>query len=1563
MYNKFLYQAIIVLFILGSPIFIYGQPWMENIKIESSGKTLNFFDYQKAFNAYWDPKNVGTDGYYFENGERKKAYGWKQFKRWEYKMQYKVDINSGLLPERSPQEIYDRYISSLPVESRSTVANWSNMGPSSSSGGYAGIGRLNCIAFHPSNTNTYWVGAPAGGLWITVNDGSSWTCLTDNNNVLGVSDIAVTSDYASSNTLYIATGDRDASDNYSIGVLKTTNGGSTWSGTGLSFTLSAGKMVNRLLIDPNNNQILIAATSDGVYKTINGGTSWTLLTTTSFIDMEYKPGNFNTLYGSTKLGAIWYSTNGGSSWTQAMNLSSGRRVELAVTPNQPVIVYAIVAGTNNGLYGIYKSIDSGASYTQVFSGTTTNLLGWNSNGSDTGGQGWYDLAIAASPTDANTVLVGGINTWRSTDGGTSWTIVNHWTGSGAQAVHADKHMLKYRSDGQLIECNDGGIYKSSNNGTSWTDKSNGLVISQMYKLGVSQTVTNEVITGLQDNGTKLRSGTSWSDVIGGDGMECLIDYTNVNVQYGSLYYGAIKRTLNHWQSNSSISPSGAGSGDWVTPYIIDPVNNNTLYAGYADVWKSTNQGTSWTKISTINSSDKIRSLAVAPSNVQVIYCADRTKIYKTTNGGTSWTNITGTLPVASSYITSIAVKANNPSVVWVTFSHYNGNRVYESSNGGSSWTNISTGLPQLPVYSIIQNKQITSEVQLYVGTELGIYFKKGTNSWIPYNTGLPNVQIGEIDIYYNNTNPELSKIRAATYGRGLWESYVYYENGGVSIPTDVQASDGTYIDKVVVTWNGSPGNYFRVYRNTTNNSGTSVALGSWQTAMSFNDVTATEFVTYYYWVKAASDANGSNSSAFSVHDTGWKSGISVPVNVQASDGTYGDKVLISWSGSSGNYFRVFRNTSNDSGSSTALGSWQTATTFNDLTALVNVTYYYWVKAASDANGSNSSAFSIHDTGWRAEVSVPVNVQATDGLYTDKVVVTWNGTSGNYFRVYRNTSNNSGTATALGSWQTSTTYNDVSGNTNVTYYYWVKAASDANGSNSTEFSAYDTGWRYLVTIPNNIYASDGIYGDKVYISWTGTTGNYFRVYRNTTNNSATATALGNWQTGTSYDDYSASSNITYYYWIKAASDSNGTNSSAFSASDTGWRGGVSVPLNVSASDGTYSDKVVVTWTGTSGNYFRVYRNTTNNSATATALGNWQTSTTYEDFSTTISVTYYYWVKAATDVNGSNSSAFSIYDTGWRDGVTVPLNVQASDGTYSDRIVVTWSGTSGNYFRVYRNTTNNSSTATALGSWQTSTTYSDYTSSTYVVYYYWVKAASNASGQNSSAFSTGNSGWRSGVTIPTNVQASDGTYNNKVVVTWSGSSGNYFRVYRNTSNSTSSATALGSWQTAMTFNDYSAVANVTYYYWVKAASNANGSNSSGFSTYNTGWRSGSIAPPQDETIVLSLESSEFEVYTGNENTEMNGRFRDHGENASDPEIHCYPNPVKMSGEFVVNVNFAVENVQSIKIIDLTGKSVHESDLIAGDSNKSIKLLSPDIPGLYFLILKLKDGNVLFSKFIVN
>jgi len=748
-----------------------GQPWTDSLPQDREAKAkLTLYDYQQAFDEYWAPYNV-EKGYYLINGEKQKAGGWKQFKRWEWFWESRVNPVTGEFPKVSAMEQFRKYQSENGGD-RSPSGDWTSLGPTSSGGGYAGIGRLNCVAFNPDNDNLIYAGAAAGGVWKTTDGGTNWTAIGDENDALGTTDIVVVST-AGDDILYLATGDRDHSDTYSVGVLKSTDGGTTWNTTGLSWTQSQGYLIYRLLIDPNDNSILYAATNDGVFKTSNAGDSWTQITSLIFKDMELKPSNSATIYGSTGWGEIYLSTNSGASWTQVLSDGSGRRTQLAVTADNNAIVYAIMANTSNGLHGIYKSTNSGSSFSMVFSGSTTNLLDWACDGSGSGGQGWYDLCIASDPTDADIVFTGGVNTWKSTDGGSSWSIVNHWSSScGGQAttVHADKHYLAFQNGSStLFECNDGGIYKTTNSGDSWTDLTNTMVISQMYRLGVAQTVSNDIITGLQDNGTKNYEAGTWEDVIGGDGMECAIDFTDEDTQYGSLYYGDIKRTTNHWWSYTTISNGIPGGGAWVTPYLIDPNNNNTLYVGYSDVWKSTNQGNDWTQISNWGGSN-LQSLAVAPSNSQYIYAATYSTIYQTTNGGSSWTDITSSLPVFSNNITYISVKDDDPNTVWVSLSGFNADGVYKTTNGGSSWTNISAGLPQLPVNCVIQNKLNTGEEELYAGTDVGVYVKIGSGNWTSFFDGLPNVVVNELDIYYDETTPTNSLIRAATFGRGLWES-------------------------------------------------------------------------------------------------------------------------------------------------------------------------------------------------------------------------------------------------------------------------------------------------------------------------------------------------------------------------------------------------------------------------------------------------------------------------------------------------------------------------------------------------------------------------------------------------------------------------------------------------------------------------------------------------------------------------------------------------------------------------------------------------------------------------
>ena len=746
----------------------------------------NFIEMQQQFNDYWDPKNV-VNGYYEENGVQKKAYGWKQFKRWEWYWNNRVDPTTGQFPDQRASDFYvERAKTST---GRNATGNWTAMGPSLSSGGYSGLGRLNCIAFRPGDNSVFYVGAPSGGLWKTTDGGSSWNVLTDQNAVLGVSDaIVIAGATTNSDVVYIATGDRDGGsmwslgggqwhDNNSVGVLKSVDGGSTWNTTGLSFNSSQKETVNRLLLDTDDNNTLYAATSDGFYRTTDAGVNWSNLYSTEFVDIEFNPGNDQIIYGSSRWGEIYLSTDGGVSWTLEMDnySSGGRRIDLAVSAAQPTWVYAVEVNSSGGLFGVYKSTNSGASYSLLYN--TLNLLGSDCDGVNSGGQGSYDLAIAADPNDANKVFVGGVNTWETTDGGLTWNISNMWSGtcSGAAInVHADKHFFAYQNGTSTVfECNDGGIYKSSNHGSTWTHLSNGLEISQLYRLAVAQTTNNDVIAGLQDCGTKsMRSGT-WTDVIGGDGMDCMIDYTNEYIQYGEYQNGGLYRTTDKWTSSFTNITSGlTGTANWVMPIAIDPNVNTTIYAGRQDVFKSTDQGSNWTQISSW-SGNSLTELAVAPSNSNYIYATTQSILYRTTDGGTNWSDITGTLPTGSALITYMAIKDDDPNTVWVSMGQYDANGVYKTTDGGATWTNISSGLPTIPVMCVVQNIQNTTQTELYAGTDVGIYVKVGGGAWALYSDGLPNVVVNELKIYYNTTTPSLSRLRAATSGRGMWESELY----------------------------------------------------------------------------------------------------------------------------------------------------------------------------------------------------------------------------------------------------------------------------------------------------------------------------------------------------------------------------------------------------------------------------------------------------------------------------------------------------------------------------------------------------------------------------------------------------------------------------------------------------------------------------------------------------------------------------------------------------------------------------------------------------------------------
>jgi len=656
----------------------------------------------------------------------------------------------------------------------STQSNWVSKGPINtpitiSSGRKRGNGRVNCIAFDPINADIIWIGSPAGGLWKSVDDGNNWTTNTDGLPVIGVSHISI--DPNNNQIMYIVTGDAYATDTYSIGILKSTDGGTTWNTTGLSYETYQEKTVNKVIINPNFSDSLYAVTNSNILISADAGVTWASVGAIGrWRDIEFKPNNSNVIYAAKQSSGgsnIYRSTDGGANWTVINNgvASNGKhRPLIAVTPSNPEVIYALYSASDYSFHGLYKSSDSGNSWTKQ--SDNPNILGRDTDGTSTGGQSWYDLSLGVATNNEDLVYVGGINIWRSDNSGVNWNIDAN-SGNNQQLysyMHVDQHAFEFNPLTHVAYAgNDGGFYKYMENLSKWVDKSDGLEISQFYNLGLSKSNPSRLVAGAQDNGTEMLTNSYWDAILGGDGMECKIDHYNDDIIYAEYQYGGLRKSYdggNNWDNIKPVNYEGA----WNTPYEMHSLNNDLIVIGYDELYRTTSAGAVWDSITNGEISGSIRSIALAPSNEDYIYAASYGNIVRTKDAGLTWVNIKNGL--AYQNITDITVATNNSDRAWVTFSGYsNIYKVYETNDAGNSWLNISgNDLPSLPVNCIVY--QGGSNDDLYIGTDIGVYYKNNTmTEWIPFNNGLPNVIVKELEIHYDE-----GTISAATFGRGVWQS-------------------------------------------------------------------------------------------------------------------------------------------------------------------------------------------------------------------------------------------------------------------------------------------------------------------------------------------------------------------------------------------------------------------------------------------------------------------------------------------------------------------------------------------------------------------------------------------------------------------------------------------------------------------------------------------------------------------------------------------------------------------------------------------------------------------------
>lgn len=713
--------------------------------------SIRLTDITQAFDAYWQGKDY-----------RQKGSGYKPFKRWQKHWSHYLRPDGTIAP---PSDLWAAWRQKVQNESLLTNNNipstsWTNLGPAvvtNSSVSISGQGRVNAIAKDPSNPNTLYVGAPAGGIWRSTDDGVNWTPLSDYLPQIGVSGIAV--DPNNPNIIYISTGDDDAGDSYSIGVLKTVDGGQTWNTTGLQFN-NIYKGSSEIFIDPTNSNTVWVATSEGLYKTANAGDDWTNTLPANIVDFRFQPGNSNTLFAVGYQGSnskFYKTTDGGATFKEIGSIpNNSNRIILEVTSANPNIVYVLSAYDNgdgtyqgrNSFQGVYKSTDAG----ETFNRTAENDDIFQSS------QSWYDMALTVSDRDPNIVFVGVLDIWKSTDGGNDFFQLNSWSSRTAAFTHADIHFLRY-FDGVLYAGTDGGIYRSFNDGIVFEDLSNTLSIAQIYTVSTSRPDSGKLAGGLQDCGGFALSGSQWNSYHGGDGMGSAVDPFQEDWYYGMTQYGGnlYRNRLGGLggSNQSEFITSAPAQGNWVTPMQFN--KNGDLYAGYDQLYML--QSGSWAQISNHNFGENISQIELDPNNINNIYVSTNYNVFKSTDRGQTFSQIYTTS--SGLVIRTIEVHHSNSDVVWILES----DGLAKSTDGGQNFTDISAGLP-LEYKRVLKHHPYSENDALYLGTTLGVYYYDDqVGSWASISQNLPNVEITDLEI-----NPNDSTLTVSTYGRGVWQT-------------------------------------------------------------------------------------------------------------------------------------------------------------------------------------------------------------------------------------------------------------------------------------------------------------------------------------------------------------------------------------------------------------------------------------------------------------------------------------------------------------------------------------------------------------------------------------------------------------------------------------------------------------------------------------------------------------------------------------------------------------------------------------------------------------------------
>jgi photosystem II stability/assembly factor-like uncharacterized protein len=765
-----------ILFFLIFQISMFSQT---EYRKKSTKPDANYFEIVKNTRTYFNNFKKGSTK--ISTKVKKQE---KHFERWAYLWKDRVDKEGKFPNENSGYynvgilDAEGKIVTQTKNTNRqkTSAETWINIGPQENPvpNGYSNfpqLGRLNTFLRikHSSDRtkDVLFVGAPAGGLWKSTDNGATWSAKLDNVAGIGVTDIktASTTTFADYTTkpIYVSTGDYDGGHVNSIGVLKSVDGGNTFNSTGLSHTISEEKVLGQLII--LDDDTVLVGENRFIKKTIDGGENWTNLYDSGFTNANFgrvATSGTNIMY--TGLYNIYFSSDSGANWTTPF--SSNTQNNHAVTVGSDGAFYV------QALNGQVKKYDIG---TGLFSNIGTI-------GADYNAQGGYNQTLIFKD---GLFVSGEFNGHTSKDTGATWhrSLNGYYdpNGSGVDIdgtyVHSDHHAMGLL-DGQyeFWSVNDGGLnfitYNSLNDVKPTTKyKSNGVINSQLYDVAITPNANSgNYMMALQDNdgfSKEIHNGSmQWIAASAGDGVCAVINYNDTGIRYLGGQNGGLSKTGTGFSGKYSGESSGSiiGAG-FVWPLEIHTTDPTILYAGGGDLYKITdpnagaNLETSITEAINLNSgAGQIQKIATHGTGVAVV---GENSCKLSVNSGSSWDTITN--PTAGLTINSVDFDQATMSIVYCTVSGYtDGSKVFKSIDSGATWTNISTGLPNLVMQEVVLKQNEGSEI-LFAATELGVYFKNGTQNWTKLGQSLPNVIVNDIDINYTE-----DRLVAATYGRGLW---------------------------------------------------------------------------------------------------------------------------------------------------------------------------------------------------------------------------------------------------------------------------------------------------------------------------------------------------------------------------------------------------------------------------------------------------------------------------------------------------------------------------------------------------------------------------------------------------------------------------------------------------------------------------------------------------------------------------------------------------------------------------------------------------------------------------